>query len=160
MPLRSRYVESPKHTSGAAMTPTTTPFDKAFLEDALATVFAEWVRMLELRLIDARPGEVVLALPVSKRHIHAGNVMSGQTLMAAADSAMVLAVMSKLGSFRPMTTVQLQTTFLRPIAADAGEARVTATVLRLGRTMAFGDIRITTGEDVLAAHATTSYALL
>lgn len=138
----------------------TAAFDTAFLEDAMRTVFAEWVRMLELRLIEARPGEVVLALPVTKRHIHAGNVMSGQTLMAAADSAMVLAVMSKLGSFRPMTTVQLQTTFLRPVAADAGEARVTATVLRLGKTMAFGDIRITTGDAVLAAHATTSYALL
>lgn len=142
------------------MTQTTPPFDTAFLQDALGTVFAEWVRMLELRLIDARPGEVVLALPVTRRHVHAGNVMSGQTLMAAADTAMVLAVMSRLGAFRPMTTVQLQTTFLRPVAADAGEARVTATVLRLGKTMAFGDIRITTGDDVLAAHATTSYALL
>ena len=142
------------------MTTTSAPFDPAFLDHALATVFAEWVRMLELRLIEARPGNVVLALPVTPRHVHSGNVMSGQTLMAAADTAMVLAVMSSLGGFRPMTTVQLQTTFLRPIAADAGEARVTATVLRLGRTMAFGDIRITTGADVLAAHATTSYALL
>jgi len=134
--------------------------DHAMLEEALRNVFAEWVRMLELRLLEARPGEVVLALPVTKRHVHSGNVMSGQTLMAAADTAMVLAVMSKLGVFRPMTTVQLQTTFLRPIAADAGEARVTATVLRLGKTMAFGDIRITTGADLLAAHATTTYALL
>jgi uncharacterized protein (TIGR00369 family) len=137
-----------------------TPFDPAFLEDALTQVFAEWVRMLELRLLQARPGEVVLALPVTKRHVHAGNVMSGQTLMAAADTAMVLAVMSKLGSFRPMTTVQLQTTFLRPVAADAGEARVVATVLRMGKNLAFGDIRITTGADLLAAHATTTYALL
>jgi uncharacterized protein (TIGR00369 family) len=136
------------------------PFDTTFLQDALTHVFADWVRMLELRLLSARPGEVVLALPVTARHVHAGNVMSGQTLMAAADTAMVLAVMSKLGEFRPMTTVQLQTTFLRPVAADAGEARVTATVLRLGRTLAFGEIRITTGDDVLAAHATTSYALL
>ena len=135
-------------------------FDMTFLQDALQNVFAEWVRLLELRLISASPGEVVLALPVTARHVHAGNVMSGQTLMAAADTAMVLAVMSKLGEFRPMTTVQLQTTFVRPVAADAGEARVTATVLRLGKTMAFGDIRITTGADLLAAHATTSYALL
>jgi uncharacterized protein (TIGR00369 family) len=136
------------------------PFDTAFLEAALRDVFAEWVRMLELRLIDARPGEVVLALPVTKRHVHAGNVMSGQTLMAAADTAMVLAVMSRLGEFRPMTTVQLQTTFLRPIAADAGEARVSASVLRIGKSLAFGEIRITTGDDVLAAHSTTTYALL
>lgn len=134
------------------------------LEHALRSVFAEWVRMLELRVIEARPGEVILGLPVTPRHVHSGNVMSGQTLMAAADTAMVLAVMSKLGSFKPMTTVQLQATFLRPVAADAGEARVTATVLRLGKSLAFGDIHITTrnsaGEDVLAAQATTTYALL
>ena len=136
------------------------PFATAYLEEALGSVFAEWVRQLELRLVAAEPGRVVLALPVTARHIHAGNVMSGQTLVAAADTAMVLAVMSKLGTFRPMTTVQLQTTFVRPIAADAGEATVTATVLRLGRTMAFGDIRITTGADLLAAHATTTYVLL
>ena len=135
-------------------------FDTTFLENALKEVFAEWVRELELRLVDARPGEVVLALPVTARHVHAGNVMSGQTLMAAADTAMVLAVMSSLGSFRPMTTVQLQTTFLRPVPADAGAAQVTATVLRMGKTLAFGDIRITIGNDVLAAHATTTYALL
>ena len=134
--------------------------DKPMLENALATVFAEWVRMLELRLLEARVGEVVLALPVTPRHVHAGNVMSGQTLMAAADTAMVLAVMSKLGSFRPMTTVQLQTTFMRPVAADAGEAIVTARVLRLGKSLAFGEIHITCGDAVLAAHTTTTYALL
>jgi uncharacterized protein (TIGR00369 family) len=134
--------------------------DKPMLENALATVFAEWVRMLELRLIEARAGEVVLALPVTPRHVHAGNVMSGQTLMAAADTAMVLAVMSKLGGFRPMTTVQLQTTFMRPVAADAGEAIVTARVLRLGKSLAFGEIHITSGDAVLAAHTTTTYALL
>jgi uncharacterized protein (TIGR00369 family) len=141
----------------------TEPFDTAFLTHALTHVFAEWVRLLELRLLTAQPGEVVLALPVTPRHVHAGNVMSGQTLMAAADSAMVLAVMSAIGEFRPMTTVQLQTTFLRPVAADAGEVRVAATVLRMGRNLAFGEVRmliVVRGEEVLAAHATTTYAML
>ena len=123
-------------------------------------MFAQWVRELELRLIDASPGEVRLALPVHPRHVHAGNVMSGQTLMAAADTAMVLAVTSKLGEFKPMTTVQLQTTFLRPVAPNAGDAIVVARVLRLGKTLAFGEIEITTGDGALAAHATTTYALL
>jgi uncharacterized protein (TIGR00369 family) len=141
------------------------PVDKALLEDALRTVFAQWVRLLDLRVLEARDGEVVLSLPVTPIHVHAGNVMSGQTLMAAADTAMVLAVMSRLGAFRPMTTVQLNTSFLRPVAADAGSARVTATVLRLGKSLVFGEVHIHThdakrGEDVLAAHATTTYALL
>ena len=141
------------------------PIDNAFLESALVNVFAEWVRLLELRLLEARPGEVVLALPVTARHVHAGNVMSGQALMAAADTAMVLAVMAQLGEFRPMTTVQMNTSFLRPVAADAGSARVTASVLRMGKSLVFGEVRIHVhnakrGEAVLAAHATTTCALL
>jgi uncharacterized protein (TIGR00369 family) len=142
------------------MNTTAAPIDKAFLDHALTTVFAEWVRELDLRVLDARAGEVLLALPVTAKHVHSGGVMSGQTLMAAADTAMVLAVMSQLGAFRPMTTVQLQTTFLRPVPADARFANVRARVLRLGKTLAFGDIEISHGDDVLAAHATTTYALL
>jgi uncharacterized protein (TIGR00369 family) len=136
------------------------PIDKTFLEHALTTVFAEWVRALDLRVLEAHAGDVLLALPVTPQHVHSGGVISGQTLMAAADTAMVLAVMSKLGAFRPMTTVQLQTTFLRPVPADAGFANVHARVLRMGKTLAFGDIQITHGDEVLAAHATTTYALL
>jgi uncharacterized protein (TIGR00369 family) len=142
------------------MTTHVTPDVMAALQITLRDVFAAWVRDLDLRLIDASPGEVRLALPVHPRHVHAGNVMSGQTLMAAADTAMVLAVASKLGEFKPMTTVQLQTTFLRPVAPNAGDAIVVAKVLRLGKTLAFGEIEITTGDGVLAAHATTTYALL
>lgn len=133
---------------------------KALLDHALTTVFAEWVRELDMQVLDAHPGDVLLALPVSAKHVHSGGVMSGQTLMAAADTAMVLAVMSKLGAFRPMTTVQLQTTFLRPVPADARVAHVHAKVLRMGKSLAFGDIQITHGADILAAHATTTYALL
>jgi uncharacterized protein (TIGR00369 family) len=136
------------------------PIDHTFLAEALDSVFAPWVRDIGLRVVEARTGTVVLALPVAARHVHAGNVMSGQTLMAAADTAMVLAVMSKLGAFRPMTTVQLQTSFLRPVPVGAEPVRITARVLRLGRTLAFGDIAMQLADGSLAAQATTTYALL
>ncbi len=70
-------------------------------------------------------------------------MLCGQTMMAAADTAMVLAIMTLLGGFKPMTTVQLQTSFLRPIAGDAGAARVTARVLRMGKNLVFGEIEVT-----------------
>ena len=133
------------------------------LQDALddGRTFAPWVCELGLRVRRAADGEVALALPVAPLHVHGGGVLCGQSMMAAADTAMVLAVMSRSGgAFRPMTTVQLQTMFLRPIAADAGEAIVLARVLRLGRPLAFGEIEISDREGRLAAHATTTYALL
>ena len=139
---------------------TDTLTDISRLQDALTQVFAPWVQELELRVLEARVGEVVFARPVLPRHVHGGGVMCGQTMMAAADTAMVIAVMTHLGGFKPMTTVQLQTSFLRPIPGDSGLAHVTAQVLRMGRTLVFGEIAITGADDSLAAHATTTYALL
>ena len=136
------------------------PADAEMLEQALAHVFAPWVRELDLRVLQARAGEVTLALPVSPRHVHGGGVLCGQTMMAACDTAMVLAVMTRLGGFRPMTTVQLQTSFLRPISGNSGSARVLARVLRLGKSLVFGEVQVFGADDELAAHATTTYALL
>jgi uncharacterized protein (TIGR00369 family) len=146
-----------------AATPTTdTPrVDLAALQALLqGDTFAPWVRELALRVDSATPGEVVLALPVTAPHVHGGGVLCGQTMMAAADTAMVLAVCSTVGGFKPMTTVQLQTSFLRPIGGDAGHARITARVLRKGRNLVFGEIEVADPRGALAAHATTTYALL
>jgi len=70
----------------------------------------------------------------------------------------VLAMMSSLGEFKPMTTVQLQTSFLRPI--DGTFCTVSAQLLRRGKNLAFGSIDITDTEGRLAVQATTTYALL
>jgi uncharacterized protein (TIGR00369 family) len=134
--------------------------DTEMLNHALARLFAPWVRDLDLRVLEARNGEVTLALPVTSRHVHEGGVLCGQTMMAAADTAMVLAVMTKLGGFKPMTTVQLQTSFLRQVAGTSGTAHVVARVLRMGKSLVFGEIQIHNAHDELAAHATTTYALL
>ncbi|MBT9599419.1 MAG: PaaI family thioesterase [Vitreoscilla sp.] len=138
----------------------TLPVDAAQLQDLLATTFAPWVQELDLVVRAVQPGEVIVALPVGARHVHAGGVMCGQTLMAAADTAMVLAISAQLGGFRPMTTVQLQTSFLRPVPKDAGEVTLVARVLKPGRNLFFGEIECLLPDGKLAAHATTTYALL
>jgi uncharacterized protein (TIGR00369 family) len=97
---------------------------------------------------------------VTARHVHEGGVLCGQTMMAACDTAMVLAVMTRLGGFKPMTTVQLQTSFLRPISGQSGVARIVARVLRMGKTLIFGEIQVISADDELAALATTTYALI
>jgi len=130
------------------------------LRETLRSVVAPWVAELQLQLDGARVGEVVLTLPVAPKHVHGGGVLCGQSMMAAADTAMILAVCTHLGGFKPMTTVQLQTSFLRPIPGDAGAAKVVARVLRMGRKLVFGEIEILDAHGELAAHATTTYALV
>jgi uncharacterized protein (TIGR00369 family) len=142
------------------MTPTPTPVDAAALQHLLATMFAPWVQELDLVVRAVEPDGVMLALPVGHRHVHGGGVMCGQTLMSAADTAMVLAVSAQLGGFRPMTTVQLQTSFMRPVPKDVGEVTVVARVLKPGRQLVFGEVECLLPDGKLAAHATTTYALL
>ena len=141
-------------------TPENPALIRQLLDDALATVFAPWLQQLQLRVLSAEPGLVTLELPVAPLHVHGGGVLCGQTMMAACDTAMVLAIMSRLGSFRPMTTVQLQTSFLRPVAGNSGSAQVVARVLRLGKSLVFGEVEVLNAKGELAAHATTTYALL
>ncbi len=141
-------------------TPSPAPLSVEALNALLEQVGAPWVRELGMEVVATAGERTTLRLPVGPALVHGGGVLCGQAMLAAADTAMVLGLSAALGAFRPMTTVQLQTSFLRPVPADAGELRVVCTVLRRGRSLAFGEIEIFTADGRLAAHATTTYALL
>jgi uncharacterized protein (TIGR00369 family) len=123
----------------------------------LAENFAPWVQELGLRVEEMGADFATLRLPWSDRLARQGGAMSGQAMMAAADTATVIAVSSARGGFCPMTTVQLSTTFQRPVVGK--DVLVTARLTKLGRTLAFADITLT-AEGAVVAHATTVYALL
>ena len=127
-------------------------------QQLLQEIFAPWVRELNLQVQRCSGGEVELRLPFDRKLTHAGGVICGQVYMAAADTAMVLAISSALGGFRPMTTVALNTSFLRPVSD--GDVAVTARVLRQGKNLVYGEIELAGQDGKLAAHATTTYALL
>lgn len=130
------------------------------LQADLDRLTAPCVQRLGLVVVEADADAVVLTMPVSPDVVHGGGVLCGQAMLAAADTAMLLAMIAGLDAFKPMTTVQLQASFLRPVPADAGSVRVTCRVLRRGRTLSFGDVEFATADGKLVAHATTTYALL
>ena len=125
----------------------------------LADLFAPWVQALRLAPEAVGPDAVVLRLPFDESLCRVGGTLCGQALMSAADTAMVIAIAAQLGEFRPMTTVGITTSFMRPIAQ--GDALITARVIKPGRTLTFGEIEIVSASDgKLAVHATTTYAML
>ena len=130
------------------------------MQTTLDRVAAPFVKSLGLRVVAADAEQTTVVMPVTPALVHGGGVLCGQSVLAAADTAMVLAVSAAFGEFRPMTTVQLQTSFLRPVPGDTPEVTLVCRVLRRGKTLAFGDIQVTTPDGRLAAHATTTYALL
>jgi uncharacterized protein (TIGR00369 family) len=131
----------------------------ATLQAALADYFAPWVQALNLQVDSVDAGSVTLRLPQSDQLSRVGAMLCGQAMMAAADTAMVLALIRHFGEFRPCTTVQLNSSFLKPLSGQ--DALVQARVIRAGKSLAFGEIDIRGATDGKSAcRATTTYALL
>lgn len=135
------------------MTPTLAEADRI-----LSDHFAPWVLELGLVVEELDDRRAVLRLPWSARLAREGGALSGQALMAAADTATVIAVSAARGGFVPMTTVQQSTTFQRAVVG--ADVLVEAVLTKLGRSMAFADITMTEdGSAQIAARASTVYAL-
>ena len=133
--------------------------DKQVLQRALSEYFAPWVQALGLEVQSFDASSVTLRLPQSPDLSRVGGMLCGQALMAAADTAMVLALINQFGEFRPCTTVQMSSSFLKPLSGQ--DAQVQATVVRAGKTLAFGEIDVRGAADGKSAcRATVTYALL
>ena len=133
--------------------------DIATLQSALAEYFAPWVQALELEVLACDAEKVSVRLPNQAQLARVGGMVCGQAMMAAADTSMVLALMNHQNGFRPMTTVQQSTSFLKPLSGQDGV--IEARVLRAGKSLAFGEIDIRGASDGKSVcRSTTTYALL
>ena len=121
----------------------------------LGDVFAPWIRDLDLSVEefhfeppanarDWQPG-AILRMPFSERLCRNGGMVCGQALMAFADTAMVLANLAANRVYRPMTTVDQTTHFMRAVMSS--DVLADARVVRLGRTMSFGRVTLTSASD-------------
>jgi uncharacterized protein (TIGR00369 family) len=126
-------------------------------DEILRDNFAPWV--LDLGLVPEEVGEgtAVLRRPWNERLAREGGALSGQALMAAADTAVVLAVSGAKGGFVPMTTVQMNTSFQRPVVGR--DVLVRVELSKLGRTLAFAEIDMTV-DSTTVAHASAVYAII
>jgi acyl-coenzyme A thioesterase PaaI-like protein len=129
------------------------------LQAALPEYFAPWVQTLGLQ-VEVFDGQgVTLRLPQNPALSRVGDMLCGQAMMAAADTAMVLALINHFGEFRPCTTVQMNSSFLKPLSKQ--DALIEARVIRAGKSLAFGEIDIRGADDGKSvSRATTTYALL
>lgn len=118
-------------------------------------VFPPWVQDLALLVEsvesvrptgappDWQPGTVV-RLPFNKKICSDGDTVCSQALMALADTAMVIACSAAWNGYRPMSTIDQTTHFLRPASFDVvADARV----VRIGRNTSFGRVMLLGAHD-------------
>lgn len=134
-------------------------FDTAAANRLLAERFAPWVQDLGLVVEAVEPGRVRMRLPFSERLSRFGGMVSGQALMAVADTSMVFAIAAKAGQFRDCATVGQTTSFFR--AAAGCDVLCDTRLVKFGRTLCFGEAMLfgadRPGDPV--AQATMTYAL-
>jgi uncharacterized protein (TIGR00369 family) len=136
----------------------------------LGDVFAPWVQDLGLSIErldtsppagaapDWQPG-ATLRMAFSERLCRSGGIVCGQALMALADTAMVIAILAANRGFRPMTTVDQTTHFLKAVASS--DVLADARVVRLGRTMSFGRVTLLAAADSRpVAMVSSAFAML
>ncbi len=121
--------------------------------------FSAWVTDLDLTVEAIDEDGVTMRMPFSPRLCRAGGIVCGQAFMALADTASVFGMWAVAGEPRPCTTVDLSIQMMRPISDADVLAR--ATVLRLGRSMAFVQVVLTAdGDPRPAVNASVTLALV
>lgn len=102
------------------------------------------------------PGSCTPRVPFDPALERPGGIVSGMTLMGAADVAMWLAIMTQRGTREHWVTSDMKTAFLR--SARQEDVLCTASVLKLGHRSAYGTAECRGATSGLLAHHVLTYA--
>jgi acyl-coenzyme A thioesterase PaaI-like protein len=101
------------------------------------------------------PGECVLRVPFDSALERPGGIVSGMTIMGAADVAMWLAIMTLRGTDEHWVTSDMKTAFLR--SGRQEDFICTARILKLGKRTAYGTAECNGVASGLLAHHVLTY---
>jgi uncharacterized protein (TIGR00369 family) len=88
-----------------------------------------------------------------------GGTVSGATLMALADCAMYVVLLSAIGPVSLAVTTNLNINFLRK-GAPGQDILATAKLLKLGKRLAVGEVTLLSGASIdPIAHVTATYSI-
>lgn len=112
----------------------------------------------EFQVTDVAPGRLTVRLRPSHRHLRPGGTISGPTMFSLADCAVYLAIIAHVGEEALAVTTNASIDFMRKPAADA-DLFADATLLKLGRRLAVGDVALrNSNAQHLVARATMTYS--
>jgi acyl-coenzyme A thioesterase PaaI-like protein len=132
---------------------------KATLEELAELVAtAPFLKPFGFIVQSCAPGECTLRVPYASSLERPGGVVSGITIMGAADVAMWLAILPRRGPAEQWVTTDLKTAFLR--GARETDLYCLARVLKLGKRTAYGTAECRAANGDLLAHHVISYALV
>ena len=129
-------------------------------QDELAHILANaaFLQPFGLEIQACTPGECTVVAPYAVSRERPGGIVSGITLMAAADVAMWLAIMTQRGTAEQWVTTDMKTAFLS--SARRTDVACTARVLKLGKRTAYGTAECRDAGGNLLTYHVLSYTLV
>jgi uncharacterized protein (TIGR00369 family) len=119
---------------------------------------AAFLRPFALEIESCTAGACTVVVPYAVSLERPGGIVSGITLMAAADVAMWLAIMTERGTAEQWVTTDMKTAFLS--SARRTDVACTARVLKLGKRTAYGTAECRGAGGDLLAHHVISYTFV
>lgn len=115
-----------------------------------------FARIYRFKLHSFSSGTCTLIVPFMKSLERPGGIIAGAIFMTAADVAMWLAIMTRLGRKAVSVTSEMTTAFLNPARQE--EVRCTARILKLGQSRIYGVAECSNEAGQLLTHHTLTYA--
>jgi uncharacterized protein (TIGR00369 family) len=112
--------------------------------------------LMNMRLIEAEDGLVVFSAVPEDKHYNPRGTVHGAFTAAVLDSAMGLAVLTKLPVGVSQTTLEFKLNFVRPMSARTGEVRGEGRVVHCGRATATAEGRLIGPDGKIIAHGNTT----
>ena len=127
-------------------------------QSLLSRVTAPWIKGLDLQVDHIWNWKCKFTLNYNENLVRAGNIICGQAIVSAADTAMIVAVISAIGKYEEITTVDISCKYLRPLSSGGS---VETEILKLGKRLVVGRITVKDiKSDKLVAEISCTYARL
>ncbi|MAQ55411.1 MAG: hypothetical protein CMM82_00815 [Rhodospirillales bacterium] len=123
------------------------------------TKMAPWVKDLNIQVLETSVNGAVLKMPYGEHLARIGGIISGQSMLAFADSAMVVVISSSIGGFRNMATVDMTTSFMNPARNIDIIGR--GKIVKAGKQLVFGEFTLENSSNTKPiANIWTTWMLL
>jgi uncharacterized protein (TIGR00369 family) len=129
------------------------------LEKFLHVEFPQEFSNGDIRIESADGVSCLLRQRYSEQMLRPGGTISGPTLMALADLAMYVVLLSAIGPVGLAVTTNLNINFLRK-GTPGRDVLASARLLKLGKRLAVGEVSLLSGiSPDLIAHVTATYSI-
>lgn len=118
-----------------------------------------YFQLLSMKLLEAGPGFSLLEIDLAEKHLQPFGFVHGGVFASIIDAAVFWSIFHEIDDPNPgATTVDLKLNYLAPAAAGKLVAR--GSRIKVGRTLGYGEARVTDENGKLLAHGTSTLMIL